>query len=80
MPVMKCILCSHQTNSIVSKYWMFEDGFAHGCFARLDKDGKWEKGCHYAFADNFEKTFADDLVNRDWEKQKRKNDEILKEN
>ena len=77
MPVVKCILCGYKTNSATSKYWGFNDGFAHGCYARLNKGDKWERGCHYVSANTFEKEFADELIGMDWEKLKKEGEEIL---
>jgi len=80
MPIVKCVLCGYRTNTAVSSHLDANSGEANGCYARLDKDGKWAKGCNYNFADVFEKTFANNIINTDWEKQREKNiEEILLE-
>jgi len=61
MPVANCT-CGHQTNSACSNFWM-QDGKPTECYARVI-GGTWSRGCGYDQADENEKQFADELIEK----------------
>lgn len=62
MPVMTCS-CGYKTNSACSNYWLEKDKSKMKCYARI-VDGEWQKGCGYDEGTNFDRQFADDLINK----------------
>ena len=69
MPIATC-KCGYQTNSATSNYWLLygigdkaEMVGPTKCWARII-DGKWEKGCAFDEADEFDKKFALTLIGK----------------
>ncbi len=68
MSIIICKNCKRRTHtSTCGKYFYEPDEtsgcslklYTNKCFAAIDENGKWVKGCAYEEADEFEKWFAD---------------------
>jgi hypothetical protein len=69
MPIINCPSCGEKTNTALCPgWWDTEERVKAKCTAKLtNKDGKgwkYEKGCGYDAANEFDKKFADDCIHK----------------
>lgn len=64
MPIIICAKCGRATNTAVSDHINRKpyDGKADRCFV-AHEDGRWVKGCSYDDANEYEKHYADKVLN-----------------